>query len=126
MHTIRPGPGVETQCRLNTSTLSTLNKWPMSAQVFKVGAARTETVAQRAVTDRAADPGGMAVRDPVGKHRQRMRARGYRPVQVWVPDVRTEQFAKEARRQAELIARRDRQGDDQDSIEAVDRPWDEE
>lgn len=55
-----------------------------------------------------------------------MRARGYRPVQVWVPDVRTEQFAKEARRQAERIARSDRQGDDQDFVEAMSIAWDEE
>ena len=55
-----------------------------------------------------------------------MRARGYRPVQVWVPDVRTEQFAKEARRQAALIAQSDHQGDEQDFIEAVSNAWDEE
>lgn len=68
----------------------------------------------------------MAVRDRVGQHRNRMRARGYRPVQVWVPDVRTDEFAKEARRQAELIAQNDRQGDDQDFVEAVSTAWDEE
>ncbi len=68
----------------------------------------------------------MAVRDRVGEHRRRMRARGYRPVQVWVPDVRSEKFAQEARRQAELIARSDRQGDDKDFIEAVSIAWDEE
>ena len=55
-----------------------------------------------------------------------MRARGYRPVQVWVPDVRTEQFAREARRQAGLIAKNDRRADDQDFIEAVSAGWDEE
>lgn len=55
-----------------------------------------------------------------------MRARGYRPVQVWVPDVRSEQFVREARRQAALIAQIDRQSDDQDFIEAVSLDWDEE
>ena len=55
-----------------------------------------------------------------------MRARGYRPVQVWVPDVRTEQFAREARRQAALIAELDRRADDQDFVEAVSVSWDEE
>lgn len=68
----------------------------------------------------------MAVRERVGEYRHRMRARGYRPVQVWVPDVRTEQFAREARRQAALVARVDRRGDDQDFIEAVSVDWDEE
>ena len=55
-----------------------------------------------------------------------MRARGYRPVQIWVPDVRTEQFAHEARHQAALVAQNDRAVDDQDFIEAVTVGWDEE
>ncbi len=55
-----------------------------------------------------------------------MRARGYRPVQVWVPDVRSEQFAREARRQAALVAQMDHHGEDQDFIEAVSVAWDEE
>ena len=68
----------------------------------------------------------MAVSDRVGQHRHRMRARGYRPVQIWVPDVRTEQFAREARHQAALVAQNDRAVDDQDFIEAVTVGWDEE
>ncbi len=68
----------------------------------------------------------MAVRDRVGEYRRRMRERGLRPVQVWVPDVRTEAFAAEARRQASLIARADESGDDHDFIEAISSPWDEE
>ncbi len=55
-----------------------------------------------------------------------MRARGYRPVQAWVPDVRSEQFIREARRQSALIARVDRHSDDQDFIEAVSVDWGEE
>ncbi|MDO5534807.1 MAG: DUF3018 family protein [Propionibacteriaceae bacterium] len=66
----------------------------------------------------------MAVRERVGEYRRRMRERGYRPVQIWVPDVRTEQFATEARRQAALVAQSDRTGDDQEFIEAVSVPWD--
>ncbi len=62
----------------------------------------------------------------MGQYRHRMRARGFRPVQVWVPDVRSEQFAREARRQAALVAQVDRYGDDQDFIEAVSAPWDQE
>lgn len=68
----------------------------------------------------------MAVRERVGEYRHRMRARGYRPVQVWVPDVRSEQFVREARRQAALVARIDREGGDQTFIEAVSVQWDEE
>lgn len=65
----------------------------------------------------------MAVKDRVDQYRRRMRARGYRPVQIWVPDVRTEEFAAEARRQALLLAQADRLGDDQDFVEAVSVPW---
>ncbi|WP_349319166.1 antitoxin MazE family protein [Mycolicibacterium canariasense] len=67
----------------------------------------------------------MAVRERVGEYRRRMRERGLRPLQVWVPDVRTESFAAEAHRQSSLVARADESNDDQDFIEAVSAPWDE-
>lgn len=67
----------------------------------------------------------MAVRDRVSEYRRRMRERGYRPVQVWVPDVRTTQFAAEAHRQAGLVARADQDSDDQAFVEAITAPWDE-
>ncbi|GJF09267.1 antitoxin MazE [Mycolicibacterium cyprinidarum] len=68
----------------------------------------------------------MAVRERVGEYRRRMRERGLRPLQVWVPDVRTESFAAEAHRQASLVARADESTDDQDFVEAISMPWDEE
>jgi hypothetical protein len=68
----------------------------------------------------------MAVRDRVGEYRRRMRERGLRPLQVWVPDVRTATFAAEAHRQASLIAAADETNDDQDFVEAISTPWDEE
>lgn len=55
-----------------------------------------------------------------------MRARGLRPVQIWVPDVRSEHFEQEANRQAGLVAAADRRHDDQSFAEAVSVPWDEE
>jgi hypothetical protein len=54
-----------------------------------------------------------------------MREQGYRPVQVWVPDVRTEQFAAEAHRQSAAVAAAGGDSDDQDFIEAVSIAWDE-
>ncbi|MDZ7886733.1 MAG: antitoxin MazE-like protein [Mycobacterium sp.] len=68
----------------------------------------------------------MAVRERVSEYRRRMRERGLRPLQVWVPDVRTESFAAEARRQGSLIAAADEHSDDQDFVEAVATRWDEE
>lgn len=62
----------------------------------------------------------------VGEYRLRMRKRGYRPVQIWVPDVRSAAFAVEAKRQAQQVAIGEAAGDDQAYIEAVSAPWDEE
>ena len=67
----------------------------------------------------------MAVRDRVGAYRERMRKRGLRLVQVWVPDVRSEEFSTEAHRQSTAVGAIDRRGDDQDFIEAVSVSWDE-
>ena len=69
---------------------------------------------------------GMTVKHRVSEYRRRMRARGLRPVQIWVPDVRSERFALEAERQAALVARADEQSHDQEFVEAVTAPWDEE
>lgn len=52
-----------------------------------------------------------------------MRARGLRPVQIWMPDVRTEAFAAAAREQAALVAASDRNSDDQEFVEAVSVLW---
>jgi hypothetical protein len=39
------------------------------------------------------------------RYRRRLRRKGLRPVQIWVPDTRAEGFATECRRQARLAAR---------------------
>ncbi len=39
------------------------------------------------------------------RYRRRLRSKGLRPVQIWVPDTRTEGFVRECRRQARLAAR---------------------
>lgn len=65
----------------------------------------------------------MAVRQRVSDYRRRMRERGYRPVQLWLPDVRTAAFAAEAKRQTALVAEADRRVDDQEFIEAVSVSW---
>lgn len=67
----------------------------------------------------------MAVRDRVGAHRDRMREQGFRLVQMWVPDVRSERFATEAHRQSAAVGSADRQMDDQSFVEAISTEWDE-
>lgn len=39
----------------------------------------------------------------VRRYRERMRAEGYRQVQIWVPDTRSKAFAAECRRQSLLV-----------------------
>jgi hypothetical protein len=59
----------------------------------------------------------------VQKHRQSLRAAGLRPIQIWVPDVRSKRFAVQARRQSLAIARSAQEKDDLAFIESV-ADWD--
>lgn len=67
----------------------------------------------------------MAVGERVSAHRARLREQGLRPIQIWVPDVRSERFAEEARRQSRLVAVADAQSDDSAFVEAISASWDE-
>ncbi len=53
------------------------------------------------------------------KHLQRLRAQGLRPIQLWVPDVRTPAFKAEAHRQSLAVAGSKHAGKDQAFIDAV-------
>jgi hypothetical protein len=59
----------------------------------------------------------------VQKHRQSLRAAGLRPIQIWVPDVRSKSFAVQARRQSLAVARSAQEKDDLAFIESV-ADWD--
>lgn len=43
-------------------------------------------------------------RDKVRAHRARLRRQGLRPIQIWVPDVRSEDFRAGIRRQCLAVA----------------------
>jgi len=58
-------------------------------------------------------------RDKVRAYRQRLRSQGLRPIQIWVPDVRTKAFKAEARRQSLLISQSTFEPEDQAFIDAV-------
>lgn len=58
-------------------------------------------------------------RDKVRLHRERLRAQGLRPVQIWVPDVRARSFINAARRQSKAVAESRRAKTDQRFIDAV-------
>ena len=55
----------------------------------------------------------------VQRHRESLRAAGLRPIQIWVPDVRSKSFALQARRQSLAIARSAQEKDDLAFIESV-------
>jgi hypothetical protein len=48
-----------------------------------------------------------------------MRAKGYRLVQMWLPDTRTDAFAARARDQATALAAHPNEADDQGFVDAV-------
>ncbi len=48
----------------------------------------------------------------MASYRERMRAAGLRPVQIWVPDVRAPGFTEICQRQAEAVAAHDPAGDE--------------
>ena len=58
-------------------------------------------------------------RDKVRAHRERLRQQGLRPIQIWVPDVRSPAFKAEAHRQSLAVARSPHADDDQAFIDAV-------
>lgn len=58
-------------------------------------------------------------RDKVRAHRARLRQQGLRPIQIWVPDVRSPAFASEAHRQSLAVAKSPHARTDQDFIDAV-------
>jgi hypothetical protein len=58
-------------------------------------------------------------RDKVRAYRERLRKQGLRPIQIWVPDMRSPEFVKEARRQSLLVAKSPQEKEDQAFIDAV-------
>jgi len=58
-------------------------------------------------------------RDKVRAHRKRLRQQGLRPIQIWVPDMRSPAFSAEAHRQSLAVARSPHAEEDQDFIDAV-------
>ena len=58
-------------------------------------------------------------REKVKAYRERMRRQGLRPIQIWVPDVRSPQFAAEAHRQSLAIAQSAQEPEDQAFIDSI-------
>ena len=55
----------------------------------------------------------------VRAHRDRLRAQGLRPIQIWVPDVRSASFKSEAHRQSLSVATSAQASEDQAFVDAI-------
>jgi DNA-binding LacI/PurR family transcriptional regulator len=60
-----------------------------------------------------------SVSERVRGYRNRLRAQGLRPVQIWVPDTRAAGFAAEAHRQSASVAASEHAADDQAFINGL-------
>ncbi len=49
----------------------------------------------------------MSIREKVRRHRDKLQKRGLRPVQIWIPDTRSPDLAKELRQQSILASAAD-------------------
>lgn len=58
-------------------------------------------------------------RDKVRAHRERLRRRGLRPIQIWVPDVRSRRFVHQAHRQSLLVANETLEREEQNFVDAI-------
>ena len=58
-------------------------------------------------------------RDKVRAHRKRLRQQGLRPLQIWVPDMRSPAFVTEAHRQSLAVAKGPHAKENQDFIDAI-------
>jgi hypothetical protein len=58
-------------------------------------------------------------REKVRAYRERLRSQGLRPIQIWVPDVRSPAFTAEAHHQSTVVASSPHAQEDQAFIDAV-------
>jgi Protein of unknown function (DUF3018) len=63
--------------------------------------------------------GAKPTRVKVQEHRERLRAQGLRPIQIWVPDVRAPSFRSEAHRQSAAVAASAHAAEDQAFVDAL-------
>lgn len=65
----------------------------------------------------------MSTKDRVRRHRERLRAQGLRPVQIWVPDVTWPGFSAEAHKQSAAVAASAREAEDQAFVDSLASEW---
>ena len=60
-----------------------------------------------------------ALLENVRRYRERMKAQGFRQLNLWVPDTRSPEFARECQRQSQLAAQHDSESDIMDFLDAA-------
>lgn len=65
----------------------------------------------------------MSTKDRVRRHRERLRAQGLRPVQIWVPDVTWPGFSAEAHKQSAAVAASAWEAEDQAFVDSLASEW---
>jgi hypothetical protein len=58
-------------------------------------------------------------RDKVRAHREQLRRQGLRPIEIWVPDVRSRSFRMQAHRQSLAVAGSPHAKEDQEFVDSV-------
>jgi surfactin synthase thioesterase subunit len=58
-------------------------------------------------------------RDKIRAHRKRLRQQGLRPIQIWVPDMRSPVFVTEAHKQSLAVAKSAHARQDQEFIDTI-------
>ena len=58
-------------------------------------------------------------REKVRRHRDRLRRQGLRPIQIWVPDVRSPSFRSQAHSQSLAVAESGMAEEDQAFVDAI-------
>lgn len=64
-------------------------------------------------------------KERVKRHREKLRAQGLRPLQIWVPDVHSPEFARQAHLEALAIANSPFEKEDQAFVDSISVFWDE-
>ena len=67
----------------------------------------------------------LSTSEKTAKYREKLRAQGLRPVQIWVPDTRSKTLAEEVRRQSLRVSRKDESElmDELDTAAAQTEDW---
>lgn len=58
-------------------------------------------------------------RHEIKAYQERLRRQGLKPIQIWVPDVRSAEFKSEAHRQSVAVAESEHAREDQHFIDAI-------